>query len=164
MIIFTYFSLLCRFFIIRYIGVNMSAIKKIMNIGIIGFILCGIVQAQFFDSFKDNKIEKWDYFTGDGQAEMKFEPKNDFARISIDATKDKHNVWWAIIKRNIAPYLNLRRLQKPGYELRVEAQVRLSHAPRRINFMINTQRTTNFHKQLREYDIADTSNWQVISM
>ena len=49
-----------------------------------------------------------------------------------------------------------KRLQEPGYALRVEAKVRVSHAPRRVNFMANTQRTTNYHACLMEYDIPDT--------
>ena len=58
----------------------------------------------------------------------------------------------------------MEKLKRPDYELRVEARVRPSHSPRRVNFMINTQRTTDFHEHLREYDLAQKSDWQVISM
>lgn len=121
-------------------------------------------QAQFIDEFEDGNINRWSFFTGDGNATMDFTPKNDFARILVDATSDQHNVWWAIIKRNVAPALDLSKLKDEDHELRIEAKVRLSDAPRRINFMINTQRTTDFHKHLLEYDIADTTDWHVISM
>jgi len=42
--------------------------------------------------------------------------------------------------------------------------VRGSEGPRRVNFMINTQRTTNFHQHLREFDIARANEWHTISM
>ncbi len=82
----------------------------------------------------------------------------------IDATKDKHNVYWTIIKRDVTAYLDLAKLKDPAYQLRVEARIRLHTAPHRVNFMVNTQRTTNFHVDLMEYDIPDTTNWYTISM
>lgn len=123
-----------------------------------------LLRAQFVDDFSDASLPGWVYFTGDGEARMQMVQQNGQARISVDARHDRHNVWWAIIKRNIAPYLDLRELQKAGYELRVEARVKVSHAPRRLNIMINTQRTIDYHEHLREYDIADTSQWHTISM
>lgn len=120
--------------------------------------------AQFVDHFGDQNIEGWDYYTGDGEAKVSFTPKDEFATITVDATNDIHNVWWAIIKQNVAEHLDLSKLKDPAHELRVEAKVRVSEAPRRLNFMVNTQRTTNYHKQLKEFDIPDTTNWHVISM
>jgi len=122
-----------------------------------------IINAQFLDEFDKDKIQGWFFFTGDGEATMDFIQKEGFARITVDATKDKYNVWWAIIKRDISSYIELRKLKDPNYELRVEAKIRISHSPRRINFMLNTQRTTDFHEHLMEYDIPDTNNWHVIS-
>jgi hypothetical protein len=55
-------------------------------------------------------------------------------------------------------------LRDPAYALRVEARVRISHAPRRVHFQANTQRTTNYLECLMEYDIPDTNDWHVISM
>ena len=40
----------------------------------------------------------------------------------------------------------------------------MSHAPRRVNLHLNTQRTTDFHSHLMEYDIPDTDRWHTISM
>jgi hypothetical protein len=120
--------------------------------------------AQFADHFEDHSVEDWDFFTGDGEASMTFTPKNRYVTIKVDATGDKHNVWWAIIKKNVAEQLDLSKLENPDFELRVEAKVRVSEAPRRLNFMVNTQRTTDYHKQLKEFDITDTTNWHVISM
>lgn len=123
-----------------------------------------LAQAQFLDTFDGDQITGWFFFTGDGDATMDFVQHDGFARILVDATEDRHNVWWAIIKRDVSAELDLARLAAPGSELRVEARVRASHAPRRINFMVNTNRTTDFHEHLKEYDIPDTTGWHTISM
>ena len=123
-----------------------------------------ISQAQFLDHFDNKAISGWFTMTGDGDVAMDFIQKEGFARLMIDATKDKHNVWWALIKRDVSASLDLSKLKDPDYELRVEAKIRVSNAPKRVNFMINTQRTTDYHKQLREFDIPDTEGWHTISM
>ncbi len=123
-----------------------------------------VCQGQFLDTFEADDIEGWFFFTGDGNTTMDFVQKDNFAKIQVDATDDRHNVWWAIIKQDISSSLDLSKLEDPDYELRVEARVRVSDAPRRLNFMINTQRTTDFHKQLKEFDIPDTTGWHTISM
>ena len=119
--------------------------------------------AQFLDSFEGPKITGWDFWTGDGDATMDFVQEDGFARIVVDATKDRYGVWWAIIKRDVTASLDLEKLKDPAYELRVEARVRAGEAPRRVNFMLNTSRTTNFHEHLREYYIPDTDGWHTIS-
>ena len=119
--------------------------------------------AQFVDDFDDGDVAGWDFFTGDGEATMTFTPRGGFARLGVDATADRHNVWWAILKRPVSEFVDLARLAEPNTELRVEARVRLSDAPRRVNFMINTNRTTDFHEHLAEYDVADTTGWHTIS-
>jgi hypothetical protein len=139
-------------------------IRKKFKIFLLILIYFGIAKAQFLDSFDKNKIEGWFFFTGDGAATMDFIQKDGYACILVDATKDKYNVWWALIKRDVSKYLDLNKLKDSNYELRVEAKVRVGNAPRRINFMANTQRTTNYHEHLMEYDIPDTNNWHIISM
>lgn len=139
-------------------------IRKKFKIFLLLLIYFGIAKAQFLDSFDKNKIEGWFFFTGDGAATMDFIQKDGYACILVDATKDKYNVWWALIKRDVSKYLDLNKLKDSNYELRVEAKVRVGNAPRRINFMANTQRTTNYHEHLMEYDIPDTNNWHIISM
>ena len=120
--------------------------------------------AQFVDRFDDGDVAGWDFFTGDGAATMRFEAvPGGFARMSVDATADRHNVWWAILKRPVSESVDLERLAMPGTELRVEARIRLSHAPRRVNVMINTNRTVDFHEHLAEFDVADTTGWHTIS-
>lgn len=130
---------------------------------IVFWLIHSVLHAQFLDEFDRDQVEPWFYFTGDGEVRMEFVPHDGFARIGIDAREDRHNVWWSIIKRNIAEEVDLAQLQQSGYELRVQARIRLSHAPRRINFMINTQRTTDFHEHLAEFDIADAQTWHTIS-
>ncbi len=142
----------------------MSYITKRLTLYLLIFFVSGISKAQFYDSFDKDKIDGWFFFTGDGNAEMNFIQKDDYASIYIDATKDKHNVYWTIIKRDVTKFLDLNKLEDTTYQLRVEAKVRVHDAPRRLNFMINTNRTTNFHIDLMEYDIPDTNNWHVISM
>ena len=141
----------------------MFIIKK-FKIFIFILLFSGINQAQFLDSFNKKNIEGWFFFTGDGYAKMDFVQKDGFARIIVDATKDKDNVYWTLIKRDVTKYLDLRKFENPYYQLRVEAKVRLHNAPRRLNMMVNTNRTTNFHIDLMEFDIPDTTSWHVISM
>lgn len=123
-----------------------------------------IARAQFLDNFDAAKVEDWFTMTGDGNAKINLEQKNGILRLNIDSTQDKDGVWWTLIKRDVTRYLDLDKLKDPAYELRVEARIRISNAPRRVNFMVNTNRTTNFHKDLREYDIADNTDWHTISM
>jgi hypothetical protein len=124
----------------------------------------GICRAQFLDSFDNKKIEGWSFFTGDGAATMDFVQKDGYARILVDATKDRDNVYWTLIKRDVTAFLDLSKLKDPSFQLRVEARVRVHDAPRRLNMMVNTQRTTNYHIDLMEFDIPDTTAWHTISM
>ena len=142
--------------------IHMSVKKYFMAILLI-VIFPTISKAQFLDSF-DKKIEGWFFFTGDGNAKMDFIQQQDYARIIVDATKDKYNVYWALIKRDVTDYLDLGKLKDPSYQLRVEAKVLVHNAPRRLNMMVNTNRTTDYHIDLMEFDIPDTTNWHTISM
>jgi len=54
-----------------------------------------------------NDIKGWFFFTDDGNSALNFVQKVDFTRITMDTTEDCHNVWWALIKRNISPSLDL---------------------------------------------------------
>lgn len=138
--------------------------KKLSVASFLLFVVLGVCRAQFVDSFDGEKIEGWSFFTGDGKAKIDFTQEDGYARLWVDATKDKANVWWAIIKRDVASFIDVEKLQDPNYSLRVEARVRVSHSPRRVNFMANTQRTTNYHAYLMEYDIPEANEWRVISM
>ena len=125
---------------------------------------CGNASAQFVDNFNGPAIHKdWAFMTGEGAAAMQFEQRDGYASILVDATGDKRGIWWALIKRNVATALDLRLLEKPGFAIRVEARIRVSDAPRRVNLSLNTQRTTDFHKDLMEFDIPDNAGWHTIS-
>jgi len=66
-----------------------------------------------------------------------------YASILVDATTDKRGIWWALIERKVSDKMDLRLMQKPNHELRIEACVRVSHAPRRVNLQVATQRSTD---------------------
>lgn len=133
-------------------------------------ILSNNLTAQFIDNFEtpilydSTAMNGWAYFTGDGYAEMQLKQMDGYVSIEVDATKDKLGIWWAFIRRSLSKELDLNLLAKPEYELRIEARIRTSHAPRRVNLHLNTQRTTDFHSHLMEYDLPDTINWHTISM
>jgi hypothetical protein len=134
-------------------------------------VLSAPLAAQFRDDFNGPILAKdpsgadgWGFVTGEGQAVMDFVPGPGFATITVDATKDRRNVWWAFIIRRVSASLDLARLQKPGQELRIEARIRTDHAPRRVNLHLNTQKTTDFHSHLMEYDLAEAGTWYTISM
>ena len=126
----------------------------------------------FIDNFKSAvlKLDKqgldgWAFYTGDGQATMKFTASGKgYATISVDATYDKLGIWWALVKRCVSKKMKLELLSNPKYEFRVEARIRISDAPKRVNLHLNTQRTTDFHTHLMEFDIPDTTQWHTISM
>jgi len=137
---------------------------------LLGLSLYGAASAQFRDDFngplkKDPEgLSGWSFFTGEGKAVMDMRQGDGYASIIVDATSDVRGVWWALIKRRVSDVLDLSRLKDPGWALRVEARIRVSEAPRRVNLHLNTQRTTDFLTHLMEYDIADTETWHTISM
>lgn len=124
----------------------------------------GTASAQFLDAFSGPAIQKeWTWFTGDGTASNEFRQDDGYATMLVDATRDRANIWWALIKRNVAPSLDLERLGRPGHELRLEARVRIFETPRRVHLSANTQKTTDYEEHLREFDITD-ADWHTISM
>jgi hypothetical protein len=124
--------------------------------------------AQFFDGFDNIKLDPengWFFKAGDGTASMDFRQGGQgYSSIFVDGTTDKRGIWWALVERKVSDKMDLSLMQKPGHEFRIEARVRSSHAPRRVNLQILTQRTTDYHSHLMEYDIPDTGNWRTISM
>jgi hypothetical protein len=145
-------------------------VPKQCVIFLIAGLLCGHASAQFLDDFNGPSITKdpraltgWAFFTGDGSVAMDFVQADGYASALVDATKDDRGIWWALIKHCVSADMNLAQLNQPGYEFRIEAQIRVSHAPRRVNLSLNTQRTTDFHSNLMEFDIPDTNNWHTIS-
>ena len=135
-------------------------------------LLIARASAQFIDDFDGPSVQVdpegtkgWLFRPGDGTATMDFRQGGEgFASIFVDATTDKRGIWWALIERKVSEKMDLGLMRKPGHEFRIEARIRVSHAPRRVNLQIATQRSTDDDANLMEYDIADTTNWHVISM
>ncbi|MDQ8200698.1 hypothetical protein QEH56_21200 [Pelagicoccus enzymogenes] len=128
------------------------------------FVVCqATLNGQFLDDFDDGNVDGWNAFTGDGFATISFTPNSGFARSEVDATDDPYNVWWSVLRRDVSSFVDMEKLEDPAYELRVEVKLRTSHAPRRVNIMINTQRTLDYHEHLREYDIEEAGEWSTIS-
>jgi hypothetical protein len=122
------------------------------------------MSAQYIDHFDGTGTPNgWVFITGDGAATIDFKQKNGVASLYVDATKDQLGIWWALTRHRITG-LDMKKLERPEYELRVETRIRVSHAPRRVNLHVNHQRTIDFHSHLMEFDIADTTTWHTISM
>jgi hypothetical protein len=127
--------------------------------------------SQFIDNFNGNRIkldpdgtEGWVFYTGDGTATMNVTSSGQgHAIMSVDTTSDNLGIGWAIIKRMVSKNMDLSKLKNPKNELGIEAKIRVSSAPKRVNLSLNTQRTTDFHSNLMEFDIPDTTNWHTIS-
>mgnify|MGYP006277095923 CR=1 FL=1 len=124
----------------------------------------GTTEAQFVDHFEDSSLEKWEAFSGDGEAGVNFTAGKGFAKVVVDARSDKYNIWWAVIKRNVTNGLHLDTISTDKHRIRFEARLRSSHAPRRVNLHLYTQRVTNHHLHLMEYEIPDTTHWHTISL
>jgi len=122
------------------------------------------LHGQFLETFDDEPTVEWRTTTGDGDAVSELNFYDGYAGFTVDATIDGRNIWWAIIQATVSDHLDPGQLTDPDYELRIEALVRSSHAPRRVNLHLHTQRTTDFHSHLMEFDIPDTTNWHTISM
>ena len=136
-----------------------------------GLVFAATGSAQFRDDFDGPSLRidpegvaGWGFATGEGRAVMDLKQGDGCAVVTVDATGDRRNVWWALIVRRVSGSMDLGLLRKPGRALRIEARIRVSQAPRRVNLHLNTQRTTDFHSHLMEFDIPDTENWHVISM
>jgi hypothetical protein len=146
--------------------------RQTVAVFVISILLTWHSSAQFIDDFNGVSLARdssgangWTFYIGDGSAVMDFSLSGKgYASINVDATKDKRGIWWALIRRRVSENMDLSLLSKPKYALRVEARIRVIDAPKRVNLHLNTQRTTNFHTHLMEFDIPDTLNWHTISM
>ena len=146
--------------------------ETLLLVSVLVLTVIGSADAQFLETFDDHElsvdprgVEGWSFFTGDGETTMDFIATGEgYASIRVDATRDRRNIWWALIKHRVSEDMDLEQLSRCGWELRVEARIRTSHAPRRVNLHVNTQRTTDFHSHLMEFDISDAETWHTISM
>jgi hypothetical protein len=134
--------------------------------------LVPLARGQFVDDFNSSSIKTdpqgstgWAFRAGDGTATMTFRQGGEgYASIRVDGTTDRRGIWWALIKHKVSEQMDLQQLARPEMELRIETRIRVSHAPRRVNLHLNTQRTTDFHSHLMEFDIPDSDTWHTISM
>jgi hypothetical protein len=137
---------------------------------VLSIAACGQASAQFVDHFESVRtdpegLDGWRFVAGDGTATMDLRQGGaGYASILVDATTDRRGIWWALVERKVSDNMNLGLLRTPGHEVRIEARIRVSHAPRRVNLQVLTQRTTNYYSHLMEFDIPDTENWHTISM
>src|SRR5438477_12043126 len=128
-----------------------------------------LAQAQFIDNFDgptvqldSEGIKGWLFRPGDGTATMDFrQGGEDYASIFVDATTDRRGIWWALIERKVSDHMDLSPMQKPGHQFRIEARIRVSHAPRRVNLQVATQLSTDYDAHIMEYDIDDKTKWYV---
>jgi hypothetical protein len=132
-------------------------------------LLCHAAQGDFLEDFHGKALAVdpacktgWCTLTGSGEATVSFTQKARHGFMTVDARADRRNIYWALIKRAVTKDIDMAALARPGHALRVEMKLRLSDAPRRVHFQINTNRTTDFHANLREFDIADTA-WHTIA-
>lgn len=137
------------------------------------FLVCTVfgiqtpgAEAQFLESFHGEPSPEWITFSGDGEAVSSLERMDGWMRFKVDASDDRQNVWWAIAQTTLTDQLDLEPFADPesGYGLRMEARVRVSHAPRRFNMQLRTQRYEGNYAGLIEFDISEKDQWYTVSM
>ncbi len=114
-----------------------------------------------YSGFEKNNLDGWRTVTGDGDIDFRQRFDEGSVVLNIDARKDKRNVWYAFMHQSISDVIDLKKLLLPDYELRMEARVKSSHAPRRINMYLSSLDAGGF---LREFDLNKADEWQTISM
>lgn len=112
--------------------------------------------------FRTNGLPGWSAITGDGEPVFMQRMHNGIATLKVDATRDKRNIWYAFIHQNIWPQFNEVNLSDKGYRLHIEARLKPSHGPRRVNLYIKS--TSSGDDFLREFDLAEAGKWYEISM
>jgi hypothetical protein len=142
---------------------------KLLFAALTAVLVCHSAAGAFVEEFRGKTLAAdpafktgWGTLTGSGEATVSFTQKNHHGFMTVDARQDRRNIYWALIKRAVTKDIDTAALAKPGHALRMEMRLRLSDAPRRVHFQINTNRTTDFHANLREFDIADT-DWHTIA-
>ena len=146
--------------------------KIYISLVLLAAAFSSLAHAQFVDNFDGPTValdpegnHGWLFLAGDGTATMDLRQGGPgYASVFVDATTDKRGIWWALIERKLNGKLDLSLLKTPSYEVRIEARVKSSHAPRRINLQLATQRTTDDYSQLMEYDIPTKNTWYTFSL
>ena len=116
---------------------------------------------QGYKGFEPNNLPGWTTRTGDGNIIFRQKFEEGSAVLIIDARKDKNNIWYAFMHQSVSEYIDFNKLLLPEYELRMEARVKPSHAPRRINMYLSSLDAGGY---LREFDLDKANEWHTISM
>ena len=121
-------------------------------------LLCQFGELLFLDDFgkyeSKREYSDWKTYSGDGKVVSDFSINDKHALFTVDASNDNYNVWWAIIKKEFSPNLQISSSLDSQMEIRVEASIKVSHAPRRVNLHFNTSRTTDYHTHSRYKSIS----------
>lgn len=133
------------------------------------FLVLGLATySQYFEPFEntktqfaENNLPGWTTRTGDGDISFFQQYTGESVLLKIDPLKDKRNVWYAFIHQDISEFIDVEKLLKPEFELRMEIRVKTSHAPRRINMYLSELDKGGY---LREFDIDEANKWVTISM
>jgi len=144
--------------------------KLVIKSGLIGMTLAiggQLLFGSFYEGFDEatggfsaQGIPGWNSFHGDGNVLFEQRIHGGVATLQVNALQDKRNIWYALTHKDISSFLDLEDLARDDRELRIEARVRASHAPRRCNLYLAHY---PYHDHLREFDLPDTE-WHVISM
>lgn len=143
---------------------------RIFFIAISVFIVTQVTIAQevskgFLEDFSAASLTGWSVMAGSGDlasdATVKLTQANGKGLFWVDATKDRRNIWWAVMNHEITQHIDRSMLGRHDKAIRIEAKVRLPK-PRRFNMSLNHTSTTDYHDDLAEFDIVD-SDWHVVS-
>ena len=119
----------------------------------------------FTEDFSSPQLTGWRVITGSGDLvanqTVTLTQQNGTGIFLVDATKDRRNIWWAVMNHEITDFIDRSMLGKPDKAIRIEAKVRLPK-PRRFNMSLNYTGTTNYDNDLAEFDIED-NDWHIVS-
>ena len=84
--------------------------KKSFFVAVLLLVTASGADGQFLETFDDpmlrvdpSGIAGWSFFAGDGQATIGFRGTEEgHASILVDATRDRRNVWWALIRHRVS--------------------------------------------------------------
>jgi hypothetical protein len=113
------------------------------------------------NNFAENNMPGWATRTGDGEIIFQQRYTGNSVILKIDPHTDIQNIWYAFIHQDISASIDVNQLHSPEYELRMEARVKISHAPRRVNMYLSELDNGGY---LREFDIPEADKWHTISM
>ena len=119
----------------------------------------------FVEDFSAPELNGWRVIAGSGDLQpgstVKLTQANGKGVFWIDATNDRRNIWWALMRHDISDHIDRSMLGRHDKAIRIEAKVRLAK-PRRFNMRLYHTSSPDSHADLVEFDIAD-SNWHVVS-